>query len=461
MDQQDAFNIVEPTAGTSTDWITKFDDTEDETKATYEYFMRPEPFEDVGPIVTQYDEWLGKDVRMRTMKVGMTRNAAPEDKVSRWVYLDPFPHIRLAKAKDLQGWYKAKDVGPRERPRPCYTEALLTEPYGGYCNVGCAFCYVNSGMRGYRGSGLITVPLNYGGQLRKQLSTVRTATAGYFSSFTDPFLELEDLYHNTEEGAKAFVDQGLPVFFLSRRRYPEFAVDLLTRNKYSYAQKSINTSDPDDWRLLSPGALPLKDHLDDIARLRSKGIYVSIQCNPILPGVATHDHILKLFEMLAEAGANHVIVKFVEAGYSWAPAMVERVKRRFGQERGGVFANLFTENMGGQRVVAEHYRLEGHRLYAAKASQVGMTYATCYEYGRRFEGDSIGENLGPKFMTSDQCHGQRVPMFQRQGTAELFQEIKECEPTGCLACKDHGCGSNWLPDAGALRLVDLRKDYKG
>ena len=98
----------------------------------------------------------------------------------------------------------------------CMTDAVLTEPYGGYCTVGCSFCYINSGMRGYRGSGLITVPIDYGAQVARMIGKLRTGTAGYFSSFTDPFLPLESIYHNTRSGAEAFDRAGLPVFFLWR-----------------------------------------------------------------------------------------------------------------------------------------------------------------------------------------------------------------------------------------------------
>src|SRR5690606_36854797 len=113
------------------------------------------------------------------------------------------------------------------RPRPCFSEAILTEPYSGYCRVGCAFCYVNSGFRGYRGSGLISVPLGYGAQVAAMLAKTKTGTAGYFSSFTDPFLPIEDVYHNTQQGAEAFARLGLPVFFLSRLSYPGWPIDLL------------------------------------------------------------------------------------------------------------------------------------------------------------------------------------------------------------------------------------------
>jgi DNA repair photolyase len=407
--------------------------SDEPAREAYQYFMRPEPKDDLGPIIEEFDELTGRIMKSRTARIGMVRNAEDENKKDVRIYLEPLPHIRIDSAKPLQGWYQSKtDPDERSRPRPCFTDAILTEPYGGYCTVGCAFCYVNSGFRGYRGSGVVSVPVHYGAQVRSQLSRLKTVAAGYFSSFTDPFLPLEDVYHNTQQGAEAFVEQGVPIFFLSRLPYPSWAVDLLKQNPYSYAQKSINTPSPEDWKKLSPGALPLKDHLDQIRMLKAAGIYVSIQCNPIVPGVVTHSDVETLFGLLKEAGADHVIVKFVEAGFSWAPAMVDRIKQRFGPERGGEFERLFKDNIGGQKTVEESYRLEGHRRYSQRAAALGLTYATCYEY--KYARDPIsdeitskrGISIGRDFITSDQCHGHKVPMFSRANLGDRFEEVKAC-----------------------------------
>lgn len=434
-------------------------------KERYEYFLRPEPRENMSAIRLVDDLWLGKQAKVRDVKIGMTRNAKEENKQVVTAYLEPFPHTRIDTAKPLQGWYKSLHEGEGVRPRPCFTEAVLTEPYGGYCAVGCQFCYINSGFRGYRGTGLITVPLNYGEQIRKQLTKMRRGAAVYFSSFTDPFTPLENYYHNTEDAARECVAVGLPLFFLSRLRYPDWAIELLQINSYSYAQKSINTCDPEDWRRLSPGALPLEDHLQDIRRLKKAGIYVSIQCNPVVAGVTSNDQIVKLFKMLADAGTDHVIVKFVEAGYSWAPAMVERMIKLFG-DRGRAFAELFTENIGGQRTIIEEYRLAAHKLYASYARRYGMTYATCYEYRKERDADGVvtnstGISIGREFTTAEQCHGQRVPVFTRAGEDDQFEPLDECPPSGCLYCaaENEGkprCGDTLAGEAKALRLVDLK-----
>ena len=445
-------------------WLN-LNETSDETRKTYEYFMRPEPKDIRSDIMVEEATGL----RYRMMAVGMTRNASDDNRTERKVYLDPIPHIQIEDAKQLQGWYKSKIEKAGVRNRPCFTDAMLTEPYGGYCAVGCAFCYINSGVRGYRGSGLVSVPMNYGEQVAMQLKKVKTCAAGYFSSFTDPFLPLEDVYHNTQRGIESFINAGLPVFILSRKKYPDWAKDALMKNPHSYAQKSINTWNENTWKRLSPGAATLAVHMEDIRELRARGVYVSIQCNPILPGIVNHDDVVKTFEMLAAAGANHVIIKFVEASYSWAPAMEERVMHRFkdvNPEGAAKFASLFVDNIGGQRTIAEDYRMEGHKIYMKAATELGMTYSVCYEY--EYERNSFGQitsktgiSVGRKFLTADQCHGQRVPMYSRKDLSVKFAPVEECAPTGCLHCADDNagkpkCGSELFGSAKALREKDFR-----
>lgn len=440
------------------------DGADDELRKSYQYFMRVDPDQRdfLGPIERVEDAITGRLMRRRQGRVGMVRGAKPENMRDVWIWMDPLPHVRIEKGKDLQGWYQGKQLSaPGSRERPCMTDAILTEPYGGFCTVGCSFCYINSGFRGYRGSGLITVPIGYGDHVKRQIASMRTSAAGYFSSFTDPFLPLEDYYHNTERGARAFTDAGLPIFFLSRLAYPDWAVDLLRLNKFSYAQKSINTPDAGDWKRLSPGALPLADHFEEIRRLRAAGIYVSIQVNPIIPGIVDHDDVENLLGMLAGAGANHVIVKFVEANHPWAGAMVERITKRFGDNRAAAFRDLFVENScGGQKTITEEYRREGHTRYMRRATELGMTYSLCYEYTK-----ASGEwhSMGPEFITSDQCHGHRVPMHVRAGPGQPFRPLDECPPSGCLSCADGNrgvprCGSELLGSAKALRIADLRRD---
>lgn len=320
-------------------------------------------------------------------------------------------------------------------------------------------CYVNASSRGYRASGITMVPLNYGAFVRKNLDKFTASQAGYFTSFHEPFNALEPIYHNTQSAAEAFVERGLPIFFLSRMSYPDWAIDLLRRSPFSYAQKSINTPDEDDWRKLSPNALTLAEHMDEIRKLRAAGVYVSVQCNPVVAGIVTHEDVERLFEMLAAAGANHVIVKFVEANHPWVPGLISRMTERFGGNRAAMFKELFTEKQGGaQTTINEEYRREGHTRYRKKATSLGMTYSLCYEYTKQ---GNRWKSMGPEFLTADQCHGHRVP-WHVKGADGMFRPLSVCPPSGCLTCADENggrarCGSELLGSAKALVAADFKR----
>lgn len=102
----------------------------DEAAQKYEFFMSKEPREELGPIEEIDDPYLGK-TKVREVKIGMTRNAKVEDKMEVLAYLQPVPHIRIDKAKMLQGWYKSLHEPEGVRPRPCLLKrSLVNTPTG-------------------------------------------------------------------------------------------------------------------------------------------------------------------------------------------------------------------------------------------------------------------------------------------------------------------------------------------
>jgi DNA repair photolyase len=454
------------------DKVNEFDldnspDSDLEKVDPYAFFMKSEPHLNKTPI--EIDPETGW--RFTYRDIAMVRNAPQEMKVEHKVFLDPIPHVVKDQKIPLRGWYKAKHEPPNVRVRPCYTEALLTQPYGGFCAVGCGFCYINHGTRGWRGQGLAVVDPNYGAKVAKQMAGMRTGTAVYMSSFIDPFLELEAHYKNTRRTAEAATANGLPIFFLTRKHVPGWAYDELKKSPYSYMQFSINTSDPQTWRKLSPRAETLEHQIEQVREMRRQGIYVSIQVNPIVAGVVDNDDIVKLIHTLAEAGANHLIFKFVEISYPSVPAMVDQMRKRFGDERAKKFNDLFTCNIGGQRTIDEAYRKAALDIYSVECKKAGVTMALCYEY--EFERDSTGEiisslgkSMGGKYLTADQCHGHRVPMFTRESADQKFVASEVCPPSGCLTCGDqHGgeekvpCGSKFLGEANALQDTHYKTQF--
>ncbi|HEY4712540.1 MAG TPA: radical SAM protein [Dehalococcoidia bacterium] len=366
-------------------------------------------------------------------------------------------HVQRPTAPSPRGWYKSKHVAKNIRPRPCYSEALLTTPYSGYCNVGCQFCYINFGTRGYKSTMLPTVNTDYPEQMDKQLAKMMVTGAAYMSSYTEAFQEpLESQYHITERLTRVFMKHNVPIFYLSRRIPPAWVEEALLANPYSYMQWSINTSNPEDLRRLSPGIFKIDELLKTIERFAALGIYTSFQVNPVLPGITTLEELLELVKILAGAGANHVIIKFVEISPSEKKLMIEKLRSA---KLDGVdeFESVFTEHFGHQCYVRQDLRKAWLDEVLALTRQLNITMSTCYEY---YNNGMSGASMGPWYVTSDQCHGPAVPVHYRPAPGERFIALPGCYRKGCLYCAETGtqsCRNETLLSAKALQYKDYRE----
>jgi len=374
------------------------------------------------------------------------------------VHKKPMKHIIVDQSIPPRGWYKSKiESSDRIRPRPCYTEALLTSPYGGYCPVGCSFCYINNGSRGYRSTGLPTVDPDYPEKMRKQVRQMMISGAAYMTSFSEAFHILEDTYHVTQKLTNMFVEEGLPIFYCTRRLPAEWAIEALSINPYSYIQWSVNTSNPRDFKRLSPGAASLEDIFKHVQRLSGMGIYTSFQCNPIHPGVTSLEELKELVRIAADIGLDHIIFKFVEQVANARNVIVDRLrKRRFDSDKVDILDSLFNQVIGGVYTIQQDVRLEWleELLYETRIN--GVTMSLCYEY---YDDGKAGSNLAPYFTTSDQCHGRGIPVHYRPEPGERFVPLPGCYRKGCLYCDEHGtlaCKNDVLPQAKALQYSDLR-----
>lgn len=372
------------------------------------------------------------------------------------VYRHPLMHIVNDSNPTPRGWYKNKHEPNRVRPRPCYSEALLTTPYGGYCPVSCAFCYVDHGTRGYRATGLPTVSPTYPDQMKKQLANMMITGPAYMSSFTEPFHELEKKYHNVERLTDIFIEENVPFFYLSRKIPPDWAIDALQASPYSYMQWSVNTSKTEVYRKLSPGSYTIEDWLKSVEKMAKQGIYISIQVNPVLPGIVTLDDLKDLIKLGAEAGVDHFIFKFAEQVFNNRKMLIDRLA---GRKLAGVdlFDSLLTQRIGGVYTVEQDTRITwlNELLTATRSNDVTMS--TCYEY---YDNGKAGASLAPWYTTSDQCHGRGVPVHYRPEPGAKFRPLPGCFRKGCLYCEDYGtkaCGNETLLQAKMLTYKDFKE----
>lgn len=258
----------------------------------------------------------------------------------------------------------------------------------------------------------------------------------------------------TRRLSQVFLDSGLPLFYLSRQSVPDWAVDNLLANPYNYMQWSVNTSNQDTYRRLSPGAIKLDQWLKEADKLSDLGIYVSIQCNPILPGIVTLDELKTLVTIGAQAGCRHFTFKFAEQTYNNRKLLIDRLSHMPGVEE---FDNLLTQTIGGVYTINQNTRWEWLTELLAHTRKSGVTMSTCHEY---FDNGHAGDNLAPWFTTSDQCHGRGVPIHYRPEPGAPFQPLPGCYRKGCLHCEEYGtqaCGSKDLLEARALQYKDMQR----
>ncbi len=374
----------------------------------------------------------------------------------------PIPHIITPhKAPSLRGWYKDKHEPEGRRARPCYSEAFLTRPYGGFCPTYCVFCYVNYGVRGYRLTHTTVVDPYYPEKVAKDLEKLQTGTIAYISSFTEPFCPLEPIYHVTERLSEAITRVGLPLFYLTRQIIPDWAITYVKQNPYSYVQYSINTPNEDVWRKLSPRAAKLEDMFLQIMRISREGVYVGLQVNPVIPGIISLEELERLVEMGIHSGVKHFIFKFVEQDIGNYKEFIKQLKLRFAQypDRLRDFEYAFGESIGSQ--ISIKYLLRRKWLEYLHTKFITdwkdkATMSLCYEY-KPDPSNSAGVSLAPEFTTAHQCHGKRVPIFVRNGAR--FEPFEECYGN-CLYCEDMGkvaCKGDVLKQARALEWTDWTK----
>lgn len=370
---------------------------------------------------------------------------------------EPIKHIVMDKSLVLHGWYKDKTVGPGVRPRTCYTEALLLAPYGGFCPVGCRYCYLNLGFRGYGATGMSTVDPNYVTDVTKAMQEIMVAGAAYITPYAEPFHNLEARYHHVENLAKLFNTLNLPIFYTTKREPPMWAARSLLPNPYSYIHFSINAP-ASSYRRFNPGAADYHDLLGCVAELSQLGVYVGIQCNPLHPGLVDLNEYLSMLHDFNSAGAQHVIFKFVEENYAARSKLMKNLKAaHFDEQKLAEFDHLFSQKIGGVYTVEQELRLSWLAEFLSETRKMGMTMATCHEYVEQ-DGDTF--QLGPSVTTADQCHGRGVPIHYRQSADEQFKPLPGCYRKGCLYCHEYGthaCQNETLLAATALEFKDMKK----
>ena len=358
---------------------------------------------------------------------------------------DPQPHFIIETDTHVRGWYQDKAA---DKPRTCTSEYYLMTPYRG-CNM-CTFCYL-PGMRGYYASGYMSVDLGYPDQVRRDLEHLNIAFPAYFSPFCESFNTLEPLYHNSERAARVCNEFNVPVMFTTKKQVPEWAWDVLSYNKYSSLQVSLNTSDNDVWRTVAPGADDVSVLRQNLAKAKEKGVYALLRVDPMLPFITTETAIFELVDSLKHY-VDHVVFGFAEFGYAMKKRVFARYEQLFGGSVFEEFSNVYDTTMGGNYVPNTQFRFDFFNKMSAFMQDIGITMSTCSEW---YEGEDGKLKPLNEYNTSKSCHGIVVPVHYKADDGK-FYPLKGCHGA-CLSCPSNACGNKTLHQATALEYSVLKK----
>jgi len=369
----------------------------------------------------------------------------------------PVPHILVASAKELHGWWNGlAPYGNRE----CTAEKLLINPYNG-CSHHCLFCYSHA-LGGYftlfRERGVVTVFKDFDKQVESQLDGLRVASCGYLSPVSDPFQPINARYELSEKIIKAMVNRNIPVHVTTKGRISEPALHLLKRQEHAYGEVSLLTLDEEKRQRLMAGGAVTDELLRNIERLANAGKFAVCRIDPIIPFVTdSREELDAAVREAVKAGAGQIITSCLDIPVQLRTKLIGELARRFGvpEQR---FARLYTELMSGRLHATLEYRQKLFSTMRAICDRNRVPMSLCMEFeslgGRRVRG------LNEVYMSSYNCTGRNVPLYVRSGSGRWFEPVEGCRGN-CVKC--HGlerapaCAIPELQRAGAWKLKDYRR----
>ena len=356
----------------------------------------------------------------------------------------PQRHILISTKKELHGWWPGK--------RECTSERMLINPYNG-CGIGCFFCY-SLAFPGYfqifREKGIISVAKDFDKNIAEQLDSINVASCGYLSPVTDPFQDLNEKYHLSENIIRVFVERNIPIEFITKARIPQEALELMKEQKHSFGQVSILTLQENLRKILSPDGASTEVLFENLERLSKEGIFAVCRIDPILPHIT--DRIKDLTEIIERAkskGATHIIASVLDIPLKIKNDILSKLEKYFGTGKKWDYQRIYKENIDASLHADINYRKRIFDSLRNICESKKLTFALCMEYESK-KGEIKG--LNKEFMSSHNCEGIDIPVYKRKGK-RLYPA---CECRGnCLYCTHAKCGIEDL----AMGKEGAKKDW--
>jgi DNA repair photolyase len=236
----------------------------------------------------------------------------------------------LLEAKRSVEYFEIPARSILNRTKPNMPFRWTINPYRG-CEIGCKYCYARYAhefmeLTATDFEDKIYAKSAPGYLLRQELARIRDKDEGIaIGTATDPYQPAERRFERTRAILEVFAGQrGWHLGLITKSdlilRDLPLLREIARRNVFS-VHLTVTTIDPKLARLLEPRA-PLPDlRLRAVQKLRSAGVCVGVNPNPIMPGITDSDRSL---DAVARAARDHGAMTF-GGGALYLPGAAQKV----------------------------------------------------------------------------------------------------------------------------------------
>ena len=207
-----------------------------------------------------------------------------------------------------------------------FLDDYTLNPYEG-CSMNCQYCYIRGSKYGENMAESLSAKMNGVDVLDRQLA-FRAKKNQYgiiaLASATDPYIKAEEKYQLTQQFLTTILKHRFPVLMITKSEMMLRDVDILKEidrhaihaddlkgklNRGTIISFSFSTLDPTIASTLEPGAPLPQQRLDTMKKCREAGLFVGMNCMPVLPFISdTEEKLEELITAAKDHGADYILI---------------------------------------------------------------------------------------------------------------------------------------------------------
>ena len=194
--------------------------------------------------------------------------------------------IQWAKKK-LKKMLKVKEIKAKSILNKSKVFDYCLNPYTG-CQLNCVYCYARLFMKRYSGhleewGEFVDVKVNAPELLEKQVEKAKNGIV-WFASVCDPYQPLEAKYRLTRQCLKILADKQFPINIQTKSALALRDLDLFLQFEDIEVGFTVATDNEEMAKLFEPRASSIKERLEALEKIHSRGIRTFAFVGPLLPG---------------------------------------------------------------------------------------------------------------------------------------------------------------------------------